>query len=137
MKEIITVQTLTVATTRKDQIVDLTERVQQALLAANSANESGACLVFAAHTTCAITTADLDPGTDLDFLQALRHLLPPLTYRHPHDPAHAPDHILAAIVGPSVVVPYANRQLRLGTWQRIVLVELDGPRERTVTVTAL
>lgn len=132
-------QTLTIATTRKDQIVDLTERVQQALLAEApaSARESGACLVFAAHTTCAVTTADLDPGTDLDLLQALRHLLPPLTYRHPHNPPHAPDHILAAIIGPSVVVPYANQQLRLGTWQRIVLVELDGPRERTITVTAL
>ncbi len=134
--EIPAVQTLTVATTRKDQIVDLTDRVEQVLLTDKSAGESGACLVFAAHTTCAVTTADLDPGTDLDFLQALRHILPPLTYRHPHDPPHAPDHILAAIIGPSVVVPYANAQLRLGTWQRIVLVELDGPRERTVTVTA-
>ena len=130
-------QTLTVTTTRKDQIVDLTERVQQALLADAPAGESGTCLVFAAHTTCAVTTADLDPGTDLDFLQALRHLLPPLTYRHPHDPAHAPDHILAAIIGPSVMVPYAKGRLQLGTWQRIVLVELDGPRQRTVTVSAL
>jgi secondary thiamine-phosphate synthase enzyme len=131
------VQTLTIATTRKDQIVDLTDRVQQALLAAPPPRENGACLVFAAHTTCAITTADLDPGTDLDFLQALRHLLPPLTYRHPHDPAHAPDHILAAIIGPSVMVPFANQRLQLGVWQRIVLVELDGPRQRVVTVTAL
>lgn len=129
-------QSLTVATTRKDQIVDLTERVRQTLADARI-KESGACLIFAAHTTCAVTTADLDPGTDLDFLQALRHILPPLTYRHPHDPAHAPDHILAAIIGPSVIVPYAKGRLQLGTWQRIVLVELDGPRERTVTVTAL
>ena len=130
-------QTLTVATTRKDQIVDLTECVQAALLTEAPASESGACLVFAAHTTCAVTTADLDPGTDLDFLQALRHLLPPLTYRHPHDPSHTPDHILAAIIGPSVIVPYATGRLQLGTWQRIVLVELDGPRQRTVTVSAL
>ena len=130
-------QTLTVATTRKDQVVDLTERVEQTLLAEAAARERGGCLVFAAHTTCAVTTADLDPGTDLDFLQALRHILPSLTYRHPHDPAHAPDHILAAIIGPSVVMPYANGRLQLGTWQRIVLVELNGPRERTVIVTAL
>lgn len=130
-------QTLTAATTRKDQVVDLTDRVQQALLDEVPASDSGACLVFAAHTTCAVTTADLDPGTDLDFLQALRHLLPPLTYRHPHDPAHATDHILAAIIGPSVIVPYAKGRLLLGTWQRIVLVELDGPRQRTVTVTVL
>ena len=125
--------TLTVATRRKDQVLDLTGDIEDALRAAEK--ESGVCVIFAAHTTCAITTADLDPGTDLDLLSALRHILPPLTYRHPHDPAHAPDHILASIIGPSVAVPYANRRLLLGTWQRVILVELDGPRQRTVHVT--
>ncbi len=46
----------------------------------------GICVVFAAHTTCALTTADLDPGTDQDLLDALRRLLPKISYRHPHDP---------------------------------------------------
>jgi thiamine phosphate synthase YjbQ (UPF0047 family) len=59
-----------------------------------------------------------------------------MTYRHPHDPAHAPDHILATLIGPSITVPYANRALLLGTWQRIVLVELDGPRQRTVHISS-
>lgn len=125
-------KTITVRTQRKDQVLDLTRTVEDALRDAE--RESGVCVVFAAHTTCAITTADLDPGTDLDLLQALRSMLPQQTYRHPHDPAHAPDHILAAIIGPSVTVPYANGQLQLGTWQRVVLVELDGPRERTVRI---
>jgi len=129
-------QTLTIATTRKDQVVDITDRVEAYLRQAEK--EGGACLVFAAHTTCAVTTADLDPGTDLDLLQALRRVLPEgMRYRHPHDPAHTPDHILASIIGPSVTVPYANRRLALGTWQRIVLVELDGPRERTMQVVGL
>jgi secondary thiamine-phosphate synthase enzyme len=123
-------RTLTVETKRKDQIVDITERVAER--AREAEKESGVCVAFAAHTTCALTTADLDPGTDLDFLQALRTVLPELSYRHPHDPAHAPDHILASLIGPSVAVPYAQRRLLLGTWQRIILVELDGPRERTV-----
>lgn len=129
-------QTITIATTRKDQIVDITERVEACLRQAEK--ESGACLVFAAHTTCAVTTADLDPGTDLDLLQALRKVLPEgMRYRHPHDPAHTPDHILASIIGAAVTVPFVNRRLVLGTWQRIVLVELDGPRERTVQVMGL
>jgi len=80
--------TINVKTRAKDQVVDITGRVEAAL--AQATGESGICLVFAAHTTCALTTADLDPGTDLDFLQALRHLLPHLTYRHPHYPQHAP-----------------------------------------------
>jgi secondary thiamine-phosphate synthase enzyme len=130
-----TTKTITVATSRKDEAVDITAAVEEYLREAEP--ESGACLVFAAHTTCAVTTADLDPGTALDLLQALRALLPALSYRHPHDPAHTPDHILSAIIGPSVVVPYASRRLLLGTWQRIILIELDGPRRRTLHLTAL
>jgi secondary thiamine-phosphate synthase enzyme len=123
-------KTITVSTKSKDQVVDLTETVADFVRQAE--REDGVCMVFAAHTTCALTTADLDPGTDLDLLQALRKLLPPMRYRHPHDPEHAPDHILAALIGSSVAVPYAQRRLLLGTWQRVVLVELDGPRQRTV-----
>ena len=122
--------TITIATTNKDQIVDLTDTVAAYIRQAERA--SGICVVFAAHTTCALTTADLDPGTDQDFLDALRRLLPPLAYRHPHDPAHAPDHILASLIGPSVSLPYDDYRLPLGTWQRIILVELDGPRQRTL-----
>ena len=125
----------TVKTRKKEEVLDITDLVEEQLAGTETA--SGVCHLFVLHTTAALTTADLDPGTDLDFLEALRHMLPPLNYRHPHDPAHAPDHILAAIIGPSVVVPYANGRLQLGTWQRIVLVELDGPRQRTVTVTTV
>jgi secondary thiamine-phosphate synthase enzyme len=133
MKETSMRKTIVVATNRKDQIMDITDTVEVAL--GEAENESGACIVFAAHTTCALTTADLDPGTDLDLLQALRKLLPPMAYRHPHDPAHTPDHILSSIIGPSVVIPYTSRRLLLGTWQRVILVELDGPRQRTLHIT--
>ncbi len=125
-------KTLTISTKQKDQIIDVTDRVESYLREAHT--ENGLCTVFVAHTTSAITTADLDPGTDRDFLDALRGMLPHLKYRHPHDPGHAPDHLLSSIIGPSVTVPYANGRLLLGVWQRIVLVELDGPRQRTVHV---
>lgn len=123
-------KTLTIATEAKDQIVDLTDDVSAFVQQAERAD--GVCVVFVAHTTCAVTTADLDPGTDRDLLDALRHLLPPLSYRHPHDPSHTPDHILSSVIGSSVSIPFAGRRLPLGTWQRIILVELDGPRQRTV-----
>ncbi len=128
-------KTTTIRTRKKDEVVDITETVEASLQEMNAGD--GVCIVFAAHTTCAITTADLDPGTDLDLLDALRHLLPKLSYRHPHDPAHAPDHILSSLIGPSVTVPYANGRLLLGTWQRIILVELDGPRQRTVHIASM
>lgn len=120
---------LRIRTAQKDQIVDVTSQVQD-----NIEVSEGVCTVFAAHTTCAVTTADLDPGTDLDLLEAFRKLLPAIRYRHPHDPSHTPDHILASLIGPSVSVPVANGKLVLGVWQRIVLVELDGPRDRDLYV---
>ncbi len=128
-------KTTQVATRGKEQVVDITDVVEDYLREAERAE--GVCVVFVAHTTCALTTADLDPGADLDLLQALRSLLPQQRYRHPHDPAHMPDHILSALIGPSLALPYANRHLLLGTWQRVVLVELDGPRQRALHLTAL
>jgi secondary thiamine-phosphate synthase enzyme len=125
-------KTITIATKKNDQVVDITEVIETHLREAP--REDGLCSVFVSHTTCALTTADLDPGTDLDFIDALRRLLPAMSYRHPHDPSHTPDHILSSIIGPSVTVPYRNRQLLLGTWQRIVLVELSGPRRRTLHI---
>lgn len=121
---------ITVTTREKNQVIDITELAERYVQGGEAT--SGVCTVFVAHTTCALTTADLDPGTDLDFLEALRRMLPKISYRHPHDPAHAPDHILSSIIGPSVVVPFTRKKLVLGIWQRIVLVELDGPRQRTV-----
>ncbi len=128
-------QTITVSTREKDEIVDLTGTVERFLQ--DATDDDGICVIFAAHTTCAVTTADLDPGTDLDLLQALRSLLPQMRYRHPHNPEHAPDHLLSSLLGPSVAVPYANRRLLLGTWQRIVLVELDGPRQRSLHLSTM
>lgn len=124
--------TITVTTRKKDQVVDITDTIETHLR--NRPETDGVCVVFAAHTTCALTTADLDPGTDQDLLNALRHLLPQLSYRHPHDPSHAPDHLLSSLIGPSVAIPYQNHKLLLGTWQRVILVELDGPRQRAVHI---
>lgn len=127
-------ETITITTKKKDEVVDITETIEDLLRKMKA--ENGICVVFVAHTTCALTTADLDPGTDLDFLNALRRILPQISYRHPHDPTHTPDHILSSILGPSLAIPYRNRQLLLGTWQRVILVELDGPRRRTLHVSS-
>ncbi len=70
-------------------------------------------------------------------LDAFRGMVPRLPYRHPHNPAHAPDHILATLIGPSVTVPVHDGALQLGVWQRIVLFEFDGPRQRDICVTFL
>jgi len=125
-------QRLAIHTKRKREVVDITDRIAQ-VIAANGQAE-GVCNLLVLHTTAALTTADLDPGTDLDILDALDAMVPKLRYRHPHNPAHVPDHILSALIGTSAVLPFSSGQLVLGTWQRVVLIELDGPREREVVV---
>lgn len=126
---------MAIRTGRSKQVIDITEDVEA--LIRKEEFTSGLCNVFITHTTAAITTADLDPGTDLDMLDAFYAMIPKLNYRHPHNPAHTPDHILATLVGPSVMVPVDNGRLVLGTWQRIVVFEFDGPRSRTVCVSLI
>jgi len=122
-------QKVTIKTRKKREVLDITDTVES-LLEKNHAQAMGICNVFILHTTAALTTADLDPGTDLDMLDAFEAMIPKLRYRHPHNPAHVPDHILSALIGTSVALPFERGKLVLGTWQRIVLIELDGPRQR-------
>ncbi len=122
---------LTITTTESKQVIDITDAVQ-----AQVGRSAGVCTVFVAHTTCAVTTADLDPGTDLDLLDAAWEMIPKLPYRHPHNPAHVPAHLASSIIGPSVTIPVRDSRLVLGSWQRIILVELDGPRDRQLLVSS-
>lgn len=119
--------TITVDSQDKRQVIDITEQLERQL-----PGGAGVASLFIKHTTAALTTADLDPGTDQDLLNALIGMLPERQWRHPHDPAHAPSHLLSSIIGPGVVVPFAAHRLQLGTWQRVILVELDGPRPRQI-----
>lgn len=126
---------VTIQTKRKKEVIDITEVIQQIFIHENKKN--GICLLFIKHTTACLTTADLDPGTDLDMLDAFEAIMPQLNYRHPHDPSHVTDHILSSIIGPSVMIPITHGELDLGTWQRVVLIELDGPRERSISIQLL
>jgi secondary thiamine-phosphate synthase enzyme len=121
-----------VRTLKKKQVVDITELINSEIKAAGKID--GLCHVFIKHTTAALTTADLDPGTDLDMLDAFEALMPKLNYRHEHNPPHVVDHILSSIIGPDVIIPIRYGQLELGTWQRVVLIELDGPKERELII---
>ncbi len=123
---------LTFKTRKKREVVDITDTVQEFLA---SPKATGICNLLILHTTAALTTADLDPGTDLDMLDAFEAMIPKLHYRHPHNPAHVPDHILSTLIGTSLALPFEKGKLLLGTWQRVVLIELDGPRERHVVLT--
>jgi secondary thiamine-phosphate synthase enzyme len=127
-------QKITIKTHKRREILDITDNVES-LLPKNHLQATGMVNMVVLHTTAALTTADLDPGTDLDMLDAFEAMIPKLRYRHPHNPAHVPDHILSSLIGTSIALPFERGQILLGTWQRIVLVELDGPRQRELVVT--
>lgn len=123
-------------TSRKKQILDITDDVNQWLSENNFSG--GVCHLFIKHTTAALTTADLDAGgTDQDYLDAFEAMMPKLNYRHPHNPPHVVDHILSSMIGPDVTIPVKDGRLDLGQWQRVVLVELDGPRQREIILTVI
>lgn len=119
-----------VSTKERKEVVDITDQVNQFLIKSKAKN--GLCHLFVTHTTCCLTTADLDPGTDKDMLEAIEKIFPKGNYRHPHNPSHVGEHIMSSIIGCSLSVPVKNGRLVLGIWQRIVLIELSGPREREI-----
>ena len=119
-------------TNKKQEVVDITSKIEKKL-----PSDEGLCNIFVLHTTAAITTADLDPGTDKDMLDAYEAMIPELDYRHPHDPSHVKNHIEATVLGSNVLVPFKDGKLVLGTWQRVVFFEFNGPKERNIVLSFL
>ena len=124
---------LRVSTIHLKQVVDLTDRVETLIRKARM--QEGLCSLFITHTTAALTTGEIGEGTEQDFLQIVEEMIPKIQFRHAHDPSHAWSHMASSILGPSLAVPVSAGKLVLGTWQSVLLVELDGPRERDVYVT--
>ena len=88
----------------------------------------GLCSVFVPHATAGLALMETGSGSDEDLFDALGALLPrDDRYRHRHgSPGHGADHLLPAIVSPSLVVPVLDGQLALGTWQSVVFVDTNG-----------
>ncbi len=126
-------KTFTVNTTDSKEVVDITDKVEE-----NIDNiKEGICLVFALHTTCSIMLGEYETGLDDDFINMFGQLAPKGPFQHAHDPDHAPSHLFSSMVGEQVLIPVKNGSLVLGTWQRIMLVEFDGPRSRKIVVQSL
>jgi len=127
--------TITISTRRNKEVIDITDQVREFVSQAGA--ESGLCNIFVMHTTAGLTTGESTEGTDEDLMEVLERIIPKIKFRHHHDPSHAPDHMISSIVGASVTVPIIKGKLQLGTWQSVLLVESNGPRERRVVVTLL
>jgi len=125
---------LHVHTRTKREMIDITPAVAAAV--AESTLDEALCSVYVAHATAAIVVNENDdPNICLDTLDALDQLVPAGSWRHDRLDGNAASHIQAAILGPGETIPLRAGRLQLGRWQAIMLVELDGPRERRVLVT--
>jgi secondary thiamine-phosphate synthase enzyme len=120
--------------TRKTQeMVDITQQVAEMVREAKITD--GLCLVYVPHATAAVViNENADPNICQDILDAMGRLVPEGVWRHDRVDNNAAAHIKATMLGPSETVPVRGGRLQLGTWQSLMLVEFDGPRDRTVIV---
>lgn len=128
-------ETISVRTDSRSQMIDVTDRVQLAV--DKSKVKSGACLVFVAHTTAGVTiNENADPSVRRDILGYLDRAIPQEADWE-HGEGNSPGHLKASLMGASVTVPVDEGRLVLGTWQGIYLCEFDGPRSRKIQVQVL
>ncbi|CRZ14686.1 secondary thiamine-phosphate synthase enzyme YjbQ [Mycolicibacterium neworleansense] len=122
--------------TSRRRIVDLTDSVREFC----RAHRDGLCNVFVPHATAGVAIIETGAGSDDDLLDTLERLLPrDDRYRHSHGSfGHGADHVLPALVSPSVTLPVQAGRPLLGTWQSVVLVDLnrDNP-QRSVRLSFL
>ena len=135
---------LSIRTESAPQFIDLTDRVQK--IVDKSGIQSGQVVVFSKHTTAAIRINEAEPELIQDFIGFLERVAPEsAAYRHndfavrtvnmtDNECANAHAHCRQLLLSTSETIPLVDRELCLGTWQRIFLVELDHPRERSVIV---
>ena len=123
-----------VQTTKKREIIDITEKVRQIIK--SSGINQGVCIIYVPHATAGILiNENNDPSVCTDILNQLEKIAPETgTYEHDKIDNNASSHIKASIIGPSETVIIKNGELVLGTWQGIALAEFDGPRTRTVLI---
>lgn len=120
-----------VKTSKKEEIVDITKKIEERIKHV----KSGIATIFTQHSTAAIIiNENWDPELRLDILEALDKLIPQGIWRHDKRDNNAAAHIKATILGPSETVPVKDGKLLLGRWQSLALVELDGPRERSIII---
>lgn len=132
----ITVLTKTIQVKSKGEpdIIDITDQTAQII--EESKIENGLVTIFVSGSTAAVTTIEYEPGLRSDFPEMLERIAPKdLQYKHDntwHD-GNGHSHVRASLIGPSLTVPIIDGKMALGTWQQIVLLELDtGPRSRNI-----
>ena len=126
--------TIKITSRGENDVIDITKEADQVIRASSLID--GIITIFVSGSTAAVTTIEYEPGLKKDFPRMLDRPVPSdIEYEHNnrwHD-GNGHSHIRASLIGPSLTIPFKNKALMLGTWQQIVLLEMDTrPRDRNV-----
>ncbi|MDX1595372.1 MAG: secondary thiamine-phosphate synthase enzyme YjbQ [Nitrosopumilaceae archaeon] len=128
---LIETEILKIQSKKENDIIDLTEEISNSIKKSEITN--GIVTIFVKGSTGALTTIEFEPGLIKDFPRMLSRIAPnDIDYAHEqmwHD-GNGHSHVKASLIGPSLTVPFKDKELLLGTWQQIVFLELDT-RSRT------
>ncbi|BBD73930.1 hypothetical protein HS1genome_2319 [Sulfodiicoccus acidiphilus] len=118
-----------VNTSSRLQAIDITNEVNDRL----KGIEDGVVLLYVKHTTCGLIVNEAEEGLMSDYVKWLGRVFPINgDYLHNRIDNNGHAHLSSAIVGNSRLLPVSNGKLDLGTWQRVILLEFDGPRRRVI-----
>jgi secondary thiamine-phosphate synthase enzyme len=126
------VRTIRISTSRREQMLDVTDRVREEVTAAGVSE--GLCVVYSPHTTCGVTVNEgWDPDVQSDALEMARELIP-RDRPFAHSEGNSDAHVKTMFVGTSATLLVVGGELKLGRWQAIFLCEFDGPRDRELWI---
>lgn len=128
---------LTISTTKKQQIIDITSKVKNIIK--KTGTKKGICIIYSMHTTAGLLlNENADPNICEDILNSLSNMVPNHgSYRHDIIDNNAAAHIQSALLNSSLALIIHDNAPVLGKWQAVMFCELDGPRERKVIVEVL
>lgn len=129
------IETLRVRSKERIQVIDITGDVEA--IVRRSGISEGICLVHLPHATAALVANENERGLINDIIRKIREELVREGWEHDRIDDNAYAHLASSFIGPSRAFPVSSGRILRGTWQSILLIELDGPRERNVAVTVV
>ncbi|RLF35270.1 MAG: YjbQ family protein [Thermoplasmata archaeon] len=119
----------TISTSKQRDIIDITDKIEKRI-----DFNKGVCIVHVPHATAGLIINEYEPNIKQDYLTFFENLTKGENYKHNKIDNNAEAHLLSALVGPSKHFIVKDKRLVLGTWQRVLLCEFDGPRTRKIVI---
>jgi secondary thiamine-phosphate synthase enzyme len=128
-------ESISIKSKARTELIDITGQIQQTVASAGMSD--GLAFIYVPHTTAGLTINEgADPAVRRDIISVFNEIVP-WEYDYHHLEGNSPAHIKSSLVGSGIQVIFEDRQLCLGTWQKIFFCEFDGPRNRKAWIKLL